>query len=802
MLGLAVIGGGGLIQARITDGKPIQRTTSSDLMDLYARQAREAMVLQKPMVTAPQRASQQETILQEDFSGLTGGTEEEPGAEVGSYTVDGNSAWPDDITSIPGWWGIGTYAIDGSLGLCHPGVGGVVCSGPMNMYGNLHVSFRAKARVGNTEGFETTMIVSIVMGDKSNPVAATPETFIPVHLKVEDGWQDIELNFRCPNTGDDSRLQINGMTYSRAGFVIDDIKITRDFDFCLPPVSLSCGDFTDDGFTINWEPGAENNSYLFSMFKEKKLSEAFNGTESFDDGLPQYWTTDGSLVNEGGVDNSSALKIEKDQQLTVAFGGGRIAAMSLFMKGNSNADSEATVHVIGLEDGNEVELGYFVVRNLPEEGMVIDLSEVLYSRLYVLDGIKFVSDGFENGQYCVIDDLTYQASPACERFQVISEKVVSEPKIVLTELDPEDEYYVGVKGVKNEEFSSDFFGYFYVAGMPAPKATQATDIEKRGAYTANWTPSPKAVAYTVNNYAVNTIDKDQENYVVLRDDFTNANDANQESISQMSFDDWADCKGWRASRIPDGFTSIALVDAGYVGVMGMPIYSPAVSLNNGDGSFTVRFKVKAFGGELIVVKSNGEAQYYDFAEVNPDGDPYEFEEHEVKMSFDKGTDVQSISFEGTYYTILLDWVEITQNVKAGDKLIKFNSSAEVTGHDSSEYRFTGLENNKDVSYAYSVVSHGEYIGQKFSSDLSNLVYVDLNQSGIRDTLSKEGETRVCGMQGAIAVILSEPAVVDVVSASGTHVADVKAAEGMTIVNLPAGLYIVRAGDSTSKVLVR
>lgn len=805
LLSLAVIGGGGLIRAQMEKASPMQRSIKSDnLMEHYARQARQASLLKTTPAQLPStRASEQEVIFEEDFSRLTGGSEAERGDEIGSYTVDGNSAWPDDITATPGWWGIGTFAIDGSLGLCYPGMGGVVSSGPMNMYGNLHVSFRAKAREGNKEGSGQLIMVSITKGDKNNPEMATPEGFRQVQLKVEDGWQDIELNFRNPNQGDDSRLQINGMTYSPAGFVIDDIKITRDYDFCLPPTDLSCGNFTDDGFTINWVPGAENNSYLFSMIKEKKTSGKFDATETFDGSLPPYWTTNGTVVSEGGADNSKGLRIDNGQYLQIAFGGGRLADLKLFLNGeNFEGDSEGLIRIIGMAGNQEEELATLAVPNLKPEGEDLDLRTIFSSKMYQYDAVRFVAEGFNANQYCIIDNVTYKASPACERSQVMSDQPVDESFIILTGLDPEDEYYVGLKGVKNEGYTSDFIGYYYVPGMPAPKVSGATDVEKRGAYTANWTPSPKAIAYTVNNYMVNTIAEDTENYVVIRDDFSKADEAVQASVEQLYFDDWTDCKGWHTDMLPDNFMTMSLADAGYIGALNLAIYSPVVSLNNGDGKFTVRFKVKAFGGELIQVYSNGQVQYYDFAEVNPDGDPYSFEEHEVEMNFDNGSEAQSIIIAGTYYTVMLDWFEITQNVKAGDKVLRFAGLADLRGHDSADHRFTGLQNGKDVTYAYNVVAYGEYMEQTFNSMPSELMSVDLNASGIEDTASDNAVLRVAGVKGGIAVELSETATVNVFSASGMHAAQVKAGTGSSVINLPAGIYVVRVGKRTFKAVAR
>lgn len=803
-LGIAVIGGGGFIEARnIVTTPPMQRSDkSSDLMEMYTRQAREAMLLQRTPLKSPARASEQEVIFEEDFSGIKGGTEEEPGAEIGTYTQDGNTFWPEDITKIPGWWGIGTYAIDGALGLCYPGVGGVVCSGPANMYGNLHIKFRAKARVGNKEGRNCTMIVSVVCGDPYNPTIASPDMFVIVNLKVEDGWQDVEVNLRNPNRLDDSRLQINGMDYSAAGFVIDDIKITRDFDFCLPPTEMTCGNFTDDGFTIMWNQGAENNSYEFSLRQEKKLSEPFDATETFDGALPQYWSTTGSIETTGGADNSASLRIGAGQELKLAFGGGRLASLSAFFNGvNFDKSSEAVLKMIAtFEDGHEEELATLAVSKLTTGGETLDLRSVIGT--YEYTGFKFVAEGFGADQYCYIDDVKYVASPACEITQVLTDKPVSDTQIVLTGLDPENEYYVGVRGVKNQQLKSDFLGYYYVPGMPAPKVLEATDLEKRGAYTANWTPSPKAKSYTVSNFKVDPITEDKENYVVLRDDFEKANSAAQEYPIALYLDDWTDCKGWHTDMLPDGFMTSLVADAGYVGALNLPLYTPQVSLDNDGGKFTVRFKVKAFGGELIRVYSGNEMQTFDFNEVNPGGDPYSFEEHEVEMQFNNGVELQNIVIMSTAYTFMLDWFEITQNVKAGDRVIRYLDHAELEGHDSAEYRFSGLENAEGVKFGYNVSAYGDYMGQTFNSLPSNLVLVDLNQTGLGSLGSDDNEVSVSTVARGVRVETSKPASVDVYSMSGVCVASADCGAGATLISLPSGVYIVRVAGNSYKAVVR
>lgn len=803
LLGVAVVGGGGFIWAglpylRTTDKTRVSEETKQE--ERYADIARKALrtPLQTPQNT-PARASSQELLLEEDFSLITEGTESEPGAEIGSYTQDGNSAWPDNVTHTPGWWGIGTFSINGAVGLCTPGFGGVLTTGPMDMYGNIHVSFRAKAREENGEGKTQSLIYSIISGDDYNPVMPTPEVFKIANLLPEDGWQTIEATFRNPNRNSDSRFQINGATYSKAGFIIDDIKITRDYDFCLPPTAMYAYDFTDDGFTVSWEPGAENNSFLFSLIEERNISEAFDAIETFEDTMPEYWKTSGTISENEGSENSKALHLGADQNVEFAFGGGRIADLSMFIRNGLGEGSTGFLSISGCIEGAEYELATINIGTISAEGQEVNLRQAFRDYVYKIESIKIETKDFGENDCCLIDNVAYKASPANTRTLLIEDKAVEENHIVLTDLDPECEYYVAVAGVKNEEFQSERFGFGHAMGMPAPKATEADEIEKRGAYTARWEASPKSIGYTVSNYENAEAPEAKIDNVVLHEEFANAEGVSQATPVTNFFDEYSDRKGWMTTSATYG-----LIDAGYVGTFMAPFYSPELSLGNAGGKFTVRFKVKAFGDEIVSVYSNGQRQDFDFMKANPEGDPYSMYEHEVAMTFDNGTDFERLIFTGNVYgTILFDWVEITQDIAKGERLYTYVGSNTTQDKDEIQSRFTGLTNSKDHTYAYRVEATGEYLGVRYMSAPSNLVEVDLNQSGTDDLMSdnNNGKAIITATEDGIEISLSETTRIQVYDIAGIRVIDTTAQAGTNRFYLPSGIYVTVAGDSRKKISI-
>ena len=156
----------------------------------------------------------------------------------------------------------------------------------------------------------------------------------------------------------------------------------------------------------------------------------------------------------------------------------------------------------------------------------------------------------------------------------------------------------------------------------------------------------------------------------------------------------------------------------------------------------------------------------------------------------------------TVYTFMIDWFEITQNVKAGDRVIRYLDHADVTGHDSAEYRFSGLENAEGVKFGYNVSAYGEYMGQTFNSQPSNLVMVDLNQTGLGSLGSDDNSVSVSTVAGGVMVTTSEPAVTDIYSLSGVCVASADCGAGATLISLPAGVYVVRVAGHSYKAVVR
>lgn len=816
-LGLIIVGGGGLIFAHDAFKRDITamaatkslKAGNKNLKDLYAGMAAKALASIKSPASpalAPEDPAA-DVILEEDFSLFSEGSEEELGSYVSTYFDNGDSSIDSSLTQTPGWWGFGVMQAGGAAALAEPGFGGVLTTGPMNMYGNIHVSFRIKAREGNPVGEPVSMIVNALCGDAFNPTLIGG--YQTISTMPGEGWKEFTLNFQIPNKTDDVRIQFNAAMYLKAGLLLDDVKITRDFDFCLQPLNLSAYGFDYEGFTAEWEPNAENNSFLFTLREVKEISDKdVDDLETFEDitpgNLPEGWEASlGETVtiseNEG-YEGSKGLVIDGADYLTVSGGGGRIYDFKCFVnsKVNKDADEPAYMVVEGFCDDVYNKLASIRLQNISEDGYTLDLGASIQDFAYKYTKIRFSAESFGEGDYCIIDNVEYSASPATAERIVMEDMPVATNSYRIDGLDPAAEYYYAVEGVKNETFKSGRTPFFHALGLPAPVATNPSDISKRGAYTAGWEETPKAVVYEVANYKHRVMAEDRPAYTLIKDEFENARE-DEGYLEGTSFDGIADNKGWQTV---DGF---GLVNVGMIGSFMKPLLTPELSLANNDGKFTVKMKFQAFPDEIVVVQSMTEYRTIDMLQFFPDADPYAgMVDYEATFTFSDGVDHERLMIYGAAYgTVLIDSFEVTQDLKAGDAVNTYEGMAQVTA-DNLSHRFTGLTNTPDFSYTYNMLAYGNYYGTIFNSMKSKDVAVDLNSTRIEEVIDRTSASRgIAGLKGAVEVTLSDNADISVYSLTGTVVATTEGTPGVNRVEISQpGIYVVTVGKTATKVVVK
>lgn len=781
-------------------------------LETFAVHPNPAKALRANETLRQEPAADAETLIYQDFSLMTEGSEEELGPDVVPYYSEGDPYIPVEYTGQEGWYGMGLYSAGGSVALAYPGLGGTINTPAREMYGRLTITTRLKVREGNNQVF---FFINCVKGSWLSPqpvnnfaMGQTGSAQNMYYQNLEDGWVEITTVIYNTYAGDDSWVQVNAVTYMPTGVLIDEIKVQRDYDLCTAPTNLISYDFTNEGFTTRWDPGVNNDSYLLSVLEERKTGEDVTTTETFDnisvdndgtiddatlpEGFEIWLGVDGNqATTDGGADGTAALILNSNEDIVLVPNIERpITGGSVYLKSKVVEGSYAMLYIIGMEGYYSGIAGAIEFSKLTE-GTTINLND------YVADLSAYTCIGFQPyymqpGEEIILDNLTWTTLGQTVTTMVYDDMPVNSNVVPLTGLDPMCEYSFSVKGVSASGLISDATPFQLAIGCPAPVALPATDIDLSGAYTANWEPSVKAESYLLRNFALTTVEEDQDDYTVLYDAFSDAWDPTGITlIDGESFDGLADMNGWTSTY---GFYSEFSIGTMYNG----EIAAPPLNLSYDGGHFKVKVAAQIVSGSGIVIQCNTTSYKAVIAPESEDGevtmDYYEFE-----VEFNDGTPMTQLifySYDGNGF--LLEEVEVLQNVKAGDKEITMLGSMQAEGHDADTLTVTDL--NPDFKYAYTVSAKASYKGMPYMSMPSNLVEVDMS-TGIEQICN--GNSSTVTTKGYMLYIdCPEETAISVYTTDGLTVASKVAESGTSTLLLPAaGVYIVKIGNEVHKVMI-
>lgn len=785
---------------RAPQGSPMR--TMKQAAELFEQQRRNCKDIITANKLAEMKATQKaeetgdwETLISEDFSLMTAGTEDVPDGTMMPGETFG--LLPDELFHTPDWYGVGVYQAGGNVALNYPGFGGVLNSPMMNMEGSIRIKLRVKAI-----NYSNLFFVSICAGGYDYP-------FDPVgngtqmnmyQFDPEDGWQDIELNLVNPYTGSDCFVQINAGTYNRGGLIVDYLTVERDKDYVATPIDLSATAFKEDGFTASWSKPYGAESYLVTLYEKKIVgTDNFTSEETFENasvedgtvtGLSQGWTASVSGTADGQYftdtdtpDGNKALLFASDNDvLEFDADGSEILGLTLTMKTLASSENSDVTVYFELFDGTgwhtySTGLGFIPT----DEWLVMDLTQVLEGftpGMYTKFRLSFSGIGYalEKGlsdvsEVFAADVVSCTTSPLTETTLVAEDMPADNTSMTFTGLDMNNVYSFTVKSTRADGKTSEASELFYAYGVAAPQVKEATDIDKRGAYTANWAPATNATSYKLYSYEVYTVPEDAEAHTVFEENFNKSTEGTLQSPIYLEnydhtyLDDYTDNKGWRSYG--------TMVCNGMVGCMEnyygtLDIISPELSVGHGDGTFevTVEFTTLTDGTTLIV--QNGNIDYQSITAETAGA-------HTATLKFANGTNqtwLMFYTYEGTAF--LLDRVTVKQDVKAGDEIFSLQGLYDVTDGGTSA-RVSGLQAKSGYKFGYNVMSIYDRYGTLYTSDRSETQYVDLVTSGIDNVETGDGEAQ------------QPSAVYDL---SGRRMSDTSA----------RGVYIIKQGNKAHKVI--
>lgn len=741
---------------------------------------------------APEDEVAVEELLFEDFSGFV------PELADSVYLNEGVAQGdpfinPTYFHGQEGWWGQGVFSAGGACGLCYPGFGGYISTPNMQLYGNIHIQFKYKVQEGNTSN--PMVIVGIGHGfDRMAQLVA----YGAVQVSKDDwdkGWQDAELTLPSTYAEDDAWVQLNAAMYYKTGVLVDDLRITRDLDICGTPKDVWTYDYTRDGFSATWVPGAQNKSYLVNLTGWTPVSYdiEWHDISAATEEDPEGWSLENARIVEL-ADGSKGIEM----------GAGSVVEMPANLATISDFMCYVTAPVANPESTLEFDIeGYYMGQWANLGGMYVFMMEEGFKNgINLGESISWFADNFETLRFKVKDlgmdpdavddtkivmsDIAWSTNGWYDKFMAADNMPVEENKVTFTDLDMESLYFLSITGV-NGSLLSKPTEEVQAIGVAAPDVLAATDIDfEKRRYTANWEAEAHAdYGYTVSNFMMREIEEDNPEHIVMIDEFSGAEGDNAEDVSiedNGDFNGYSDNYGWTTEPWY-GIMNDGMIGTTYGGVL----TSPYLTLDNNGGEYTVYFELMGWGEATLVVQNGVEYQKAQLnGEFNMITGKYDQDWIQVYMTFNGGGRHDRLEFytlDGSSF--LIGNFQVIQGVKKGDKVYECESS-EFVGPDVTSYTFTSLDKPEGFKYDYAVQAHrikgyGWY-GEMLiaTSNMSEDVVVDV-ESGVEE------------VEASAAIDRNAPA--EVYTVSGVKVAD-------SVSALPAGIYIVRQAGNAAKITVK
>ena len=731
---------------------------------------------------SPAKAQSQQTeVVNEDFAKFTRGSESNP--DTVNWVANTWKGTTNDIdanlTQQSGWIGDFVAQASGTVGLRAPGAAyqtpAFIATPPQDYSGSVTVTFRAK----RWKGYKANVIINGYVSDGNNNVyqgeGSSPTFRI---FGGDDGWQYFTWTFDCTNSNPAYRIFL--MTYDWV--ILDDINVRVSADkFVAEPTLKPITNVTDSGFTINWETVRAANTYLIGLKKKVWTSDEL--TPSFfydfeDETVPEGFAGKVSVEDEVGLNGTMGL-VSTDT-LILPSNNATMKQCEFFMgvtgPANASADKLADSRILLAyqRDGQWEQQGYYEAKyflnNMTYENMLYSWYTGDLSNIY--SGVRLIADNFPEGYKLAVDSVAITTNRPFD-FEVINEpgnfysdgenpgtgegfidwhvsstlaKPVTSYRVekldrVFEPYDPSAEYYYAV--IARRYTTNSTYTWYHAFQPAAPVAIDPTDVDERGAYTANWEKSLKATRYSVTNYGAYFATKDEENHVLIDEDFsritsevtTVTDPTAPESLGNdyqlMSFDDYTILPGWSgiSNTIAQGYLGCG--QASYYVPM---IYTPTFQADN-DNKVTIAVKaVGTPGDNLLLTFQDGNAYAVGFdASGNID----------MEGSVPESAKEMCIRINSySYMPFMLDAFAVKQNLKAGAQVYTALETVTVDASEQS-YTFTGLSDEYPY-YAYDVRALQDLDNQTSTSEASNRVVLDLNNpenpvvDGVSDAITTTG----------------------------------------------------------------
>ena len=702
---------------------------------------------------------ERDILVDEDFSSFTAGTNDEPDTLnylASSYYEPGIYIDPS-LTKDGTWGGDFVHSAGGAVYLKTPNpMISASLMTPLGDYsGEITVKCKVKAmpdwiEIGEDE--ETGKPEYGLLSGSSFNIYAGKGGFTSYEVANTDlqyntqlyhnmGWTEVTVTFNNYDADNDGYICF----WTNGAVLIDDVKVTTKATFIATPKIVGVTDFQADNFTVEWQPVRKAYNYYIDLFKKVYTSDTDGAfSEDFENFTPQEgWTiTSDEISADEGMDGTKGLVMHNGDTIATPENGATYKTGDFYLKFVTPLgmfESEAQLDIDVLTDSGWKNLGYYYLGFFTDGDMSRLVDEMQdFANNYL--AFRLRPTGLSEGEYLVVDNIDITTNRPSKLERVMGENSLSsggnydfydmtddwnQTSYTFTGLDPETEYYYGIRAHNVKLFSTPV--NHHALGVCAPEALSATDIDSRGSFTANWNPAPKATGYTVNMYCVKEVEEDNPDFILLDETFDKV-DASVTSATDWSspeqlgnyddtgLDQYTTLPGWVGigNTIAEGMLGC---ESSYFTIN--EIVTPEFYVGNDD---ELKFYVKAYGDadDRLMLEVDG-VTYNILFEPAADGTGYIDGLYSIPVTSDN---IQVRMSSYNYGAFMLDEIRFMQDVKKGD-IVKTVIDKVDTDAETTSYTFNNLADYGFDTYGYSVISNFEHEGESTTSVPSNTVIVNL-----------------------------------------------------------------------------
>lgn len=800
---------------------------------------------QANMLKAADDAKHKVVVIDEDFSGFTDGTEDNPSTatildDMGNF-VNKSALKPySEALSYKQWGGAGIFSAGGCLAIAN----GMFLNTPAgDMSGEVTLTFRA--RLSKAGGSTTLNALKLMFLSRSSILDYEVKFY-----DLTDEWQTFTYTSTLGQF-EHSGFQFYSM-YASNIILVDDIRLEQTRTSIPAPKVHEAENMTDTSFKAVWNKSIEADHYLLSVFTKNESNELMTVSEGFDNikaddkgnidatspNYPEGWEfawKDNDLSNhiakgEGaGTDNKQAVRlIDTGDAITTPYCPEGIKSLKFWVKAEANDGQpkfSSIMFTVNFGKGVYTVDNYINIPDMftPEHrnGYYFDLTETLsaFDKIYSVK-IEYIREE-DDKTTILFDDFSYTTNKPTTYNYVLKDKKVEQQDnedgtvgFEVNGLDPDTDYTYSVKSV-NSDFTSAASDEQEVYAVSIPTALSATNITANS-YTANWTSHKKVDFYRVDQLQQTVIDKDTKDYVMLDEDFSKVTSSfteadllegfyeeGERTSGYMPLDDITKIAGWKASSTVrvNGWLGGNEAKQGS-GTIAGAIVTPTIDLSHNEGACNISLRVWGSEGDWLIIQGSNPASLATIEFPKGGG----IVEKTITMPLCTSKE-QLTFYSNNYKVFLIDYIKITQDVKAGDKVTTITGSVQTEDADTKSMVMTnpGFSDGHDVLYRVTAMRYDKdsqeshkYYSTSTPSDL--MLVKNPNPSGIGSV--EAAAENVAGVEGGIVVNAANATTVNVFNLSGQLVASKACGNGHAFMSVAPGVYVVKTNSTAAKVVVK